>query len=237
MSLSAETATLMSFKLSYLINVLVRSSKFISVLIGTILFKSDGHENFNNRSIVLAVIMTIGIFIFHMGGSKKHSVVTDIVGLILGVVSLASDYLVSKYQNGVRKMKLSYFDLMLGNNFWCLIITIGMGLVKSEFAASGAFIMEHPIALWDILESSVVKVVGIYFIFYHIYMFGPISLAYITTVRKVFTVILSFLIFRHTLGPLRVIGITIVFTIIAIDLYDNIMKKKKEERGGKVKAD
>lgn len=34
----------MTFKIDYLFNVLFRSSKFLSILFGTLLFKSDGHE-------------------------------------------------------------------------------------------------------------------------------------------------------------------------------------------------
>lgn len=217
----------MALKLSYLVNVLMRSSKFVSILLGTLIFKSDGHQDFSKRNVFLAILMTAGIFIFQLGGKRKPSLGTEIVGIVLGMVSLMGDYLTSRYQANVKKQKLTYFDLMLGTNLWCLVFTILMGMVKGEFSESGAFLLAHPLAFWDIVESSFIKMMGVFFIFYHIHIFGPISLAYITTIRKVFTVLLSFWLFNHTLGVMRMIGTGIVFFVIFVDLYDAIKKRKK----------
>ena len=194
---------------------------------------------------MLAIFMTFGVFIFHMGSSKSHSMSTEIIGLVYGLISLLSDYFTSSYQEKIRKKRISFSDMVLASNVCCLVYTVIFGMMKGEFAESIPFMLEHPLAFFDIIESSLMKMFGVYFIFYHIHIFGSVSLAYITTVRKVFTVLLSFWLFNHTLGVLRIIGMGIVFTIIFIDLYDSVMKNKKkeqlrkeeEERANKKKTD
>ncbi len=57
---------MMSLKVDYLFNVLLRSSKFISVLIGTVVFGSHGH-NVKRKDIVWGFVLTIGVVIFSLG--------------------------------------------------------------------------------------------------------------------------------------------------------------------------
>lgn len=198
-------------------------------MIGTLLFKSHGHENFTRRNIFLAFLMTAGVFIFHLGDSHKQSTTTEIVGVLCGILSLFADYMVSNYQNHLKHThQIDFYDLILGTNLWCLIITIGMGLIKNEFYDAGVFMINHPVVIWDLVVSSLIKMIGVYVVFYHIHSFGPISLAYITTVRKVITVLLSFMIFNHKLNNLRIIGVCVVFMVILFDMFDALSKEAKK---------
>lgn len=227
----------MAFKLNYLLSVLIGSSKFISIMIGTLLFKSHGHENFTRRNIYLAFLMTLGVFVFHLGDSVKKSASVELLGVLLGLMSLVCDYLVSSYQSKLKEITaLNFIDLLLGTNFWCLIFTIAIGLVKGEFPEAGEFIAEHPKALWDVFLISSTKLIGVYAIFYHIHTFGPVSLAYITTVRKVFTVVLSFLIYNHEMNRMRLVGVTVVFTVVFFDMFDAITKQRKGAKVAKTKT-
>ena len=75
--------------------VLIRSSKFISVLIGTIIFSKDHH--FSRVDLFWGIILTIGIVTFHMGNRKHKSGVTEISGFLCGILSLIADSCVSHY--------------------------------------------------------------------------------------------------------------------------------------------
>lgn len=228
----------MALRLNYLLSVLMRSSKFISIMIGTLLFKSHGHENFTNRNIFLAFLMTAGVFIFHLGDSHKQSATTELLGVFFGVLSLLSDYMVSNYQNHLKHThKIDFYDLILGTNLWCLVFTIALGLFKNEFYDAGVFMISYPTVLWDLIVSSLVKMIGVYVIFYHIHSFGPISLAYITTIRKVFTVLLSFVIFNHRLNNMRIIGVCVVFMVILFDMFDALSKESKKAEHKKLKKE
>ena len=82
-------------KLNFLMKVLLRSSKFVSVLLGTILFSSN--HSFNKTDLFWAVALTIGIVIFHMGNRKHKNAVTEFSGFLCGAISLVSDTFVSHY--------------------------------------------------------------------------------------------------------------------------------------------
>lgn len=87
----------MSFKIDYLFNVLFRSSKFISILFGTILFKSHGHTNINKKDLLWGVILTVGVFIFHLGSETKKDTLSSFEGFLFGFLSLLADSFVSHF--------------------------------------------------------------------------------------------------------------------------------------------
>ena len=63
-------------------------------------------------------------------------------------------------------------------------------------------------------------------LFYHLHLFGPVSVAYVATVRKLFTITLSVLIFNHPMNKYHSIGLAIVVLTIVVDFKRNITKKK-----------
>lgn len=89
---------MLSFKLDYLMKILIRSSKFISLLLGALIFKSDKHEDISKRDLTLAFILTIGVVIFHSGTPNHKSTTTEFMGFVFGFASLFFDSLVSHFQ-------------------------------------------------------------------------------------------------------------------------------------------
>lgn len=78
--------------------ILIRSSKFISLLIGALIFKSGKHEEISKQDLVLAFLLTLGVIIFHTGNSTHKSVATEFMGFVFGLGSLFFDSLVSHFQ-------------------------------------------------------------------------------------------------------------------------------------------
>lgn len=68
---STYCAIEMSFKIDYLFKTLFRSSKFISLLFGAMMFKSDGHEHLSKNDLFWGAILTIGVFVFNLGNPSK----------------------------------------------------------------------------------------------------------------------------------------------------------------------
>lgn len=65
-ALSVYSTVMMSLKVDYLFNVLLRSSKFVSVLIGTVVFGSHGH-NVKRKDIFWGFVLTFGVIVFSLG--------------------------------------------------------------------------------------------------------------------------------------------------------------------------
>lgn len=75
--------------------VLLRSSKFISVLLGTLIFSSDHH--FEKADLFWGVVLTLGIVIFHFGNQKHSKAITELSGFVCGALSLLADSCVSHF--------------------------------------------------------------------------------------------------------------------------------------------
>lgn len=224
-TLSLESTIQIALQLNYLVQVLIRSSKFLSIVLSVVLFKTDGHEVITSKTLLLASLMTAGIFIFHLGDAHK-SVTTEITGIVFGVLSLTFDCAVNHYQNKVKKaQQLSYLSLLQATNFWCFIFSILLGFIKGELQEASAFIVTHPQAIFDLVFNFIIQTLGIYIVYFHIFKFGPASLAKVTTVRKCFSVLISFVAFGHPLNEFRIAGLGLLFVVIIYEMLEELRKK------------
>lgn len=57
---------MMSLKLDYLFNVLLRSSKFLTILISAVIFKKHA-GNITKKDLFWGSILTLGVFVFSLG--------------------------------------------------------------------------------------------------------------------------------------------------------------------------
>jgi len=89
------------------------------------------------------------------------------------------------------------------------------------------FFKENPIGFLNIMNNSIFVTIGILAIYFHLYNFGPISVAYICTFRKIITILLSIYIYNHNMGFYHSVGLTIIFIVIVVDFLRNLNKKKK----------
>lgn len=66
-------------------------------------------------------------------------------------------------------------------------------------------------------------------IYYIVKHFEPYVTAIITTIRKVLTVLLSVVFFRHDLNAMQWLGIGVVFLGVAFETVDELNSKRKLE--------
>lgn len=231
----------MTFKIDYLFNVLFRSSKFLSVMFGSLIFKSDGHENISYVDLSWGLVLTLGVFVFNMGSNNKGNVIYSIEGFIFGFLSLIFDSFVSHFQlNSKKKQKLTYLDFTLAMNIFIFLSNLVLALLTRELEESFSFVIQHPSVIWHILPQQMLLVCGLMIIFYHLHLFGPVSVAYIATIRKLFTITFSIMIFNHPMNTFHQLGLAIVLIVIAVDFKRTLDKKKKVtivKKNDKIKKD
>lgn len=142
----------MTFKVDYLFNVLFRSSKFLSVLFGSLIFKSDGHENISYSDLSWGLVLTFGVFVFNLGSDSKKSMIYSIEGFLFGFFSLICDSFVSHFQlSSKKKQKLTYLDFTLAMNIFIFFSNIILSLLTRELEESFSFVLKHPSVIWHIL--------------------------------------------------------------------------------------
>ena len=149
---------MMSVKVDYLFNVLLRSSKFLSVLIGAVVFGTHGH-GIKRKDIFWAVVLTLGVIVFSFGqqgsGSKKGSE----IGYFFGILSLLCDTFVSHFQESFKavqkkndKNKLHFLDFTLATNIFMFLTGLCLSIISGELPKMSQFITQHPKVVPDLLE-------------------------------------------------------------------------------------
>jgi UDP-galactose transporter B1 len=79
------------------------------------------------------------------------------------------------------------------------------------------FLITHPSAVSPLLAYALLGGLGQLFIFETIQHFGSLTLVMVTVTRKLFTMLLSVLVFEHTLTSGQWMGVAVVFGGIAVE--------------------
>ncbi|KAI6123455.1 UAA transporter family-domain-containing protein [Pisolithus croceorrhizus] len=90
---------------------------------------------------------------------------------------------------------------------------------RSELASALAFVREHPSIVVPLLQFSLTSALGQLFIFETLQHFGSLTLVTITLTRKMFTMILSVVVYSHWLTAGQWVGATIVFAGISVEAW------------------
>lgn len=114
------------------------------------------------------------------------------------------------------------------NGVACLIVTIYSVLV-GEFAKIIEFTSTHREVTMYIVAISLLGTVGQLFIYYIVKNFEPYVTAIITTIRKIITVMVSIVLFNHTLMPLQWVGVALVFFGVALEMLDEMKESARRK--------
>lgn len=224
--LGNESSIQTSMKLSFLLQMLIRSSKFLTVILSVFLFKTDGHEEISRIKLAMALLFTFAIFVFHIGDSHKGAS-NEIFGLLLGFASLLCDCCVSHFQTKLKKKhQLSYWELVQGSYTWCLIFAVILAFTKNEMFPALNFMQKHPSVVFDLMCNEIVSSLSLLVIFYHIHSFGSVSMAKIASVRKSLSVVISIVAFGHVMNGYRIAGLTMMSVVFLYEAYLNIKESK-----------
>lgn len=79
------------------------------------------------------------------------------------------------------------------------------------------FIVSHPTALYPLLAYALLGGLGQLFIFETIQHFGSLTLVMVTVTRKLFTMLLSVIVFKHSLTSGQWAGVAVVFSGIGVE--------------------
>ena len=157
--------------------------------------------------------------------TRASTAVFSPIGLGMLAASLLMDGVTAPLQERlVAKHKPSTHMLMfMQNAIAFVLLAIGL-IVSGEGVAALGFVGRCPTALRDIMLFSTVSAVGQNFIFYTVRNFGALMVSAITTTRKLFTVLLSIILFNHSLIGRQWVGLAFVFGSI---LWEVLAKYRK----------
>ena len=216
--------------LSYTAQVLFRSSKFLSIVLSVVIFRSDGYEKMNRKTIILAILLTFGVVLFNFG-EGVNSNKSRLMGFLYGFLSLLSDCLVNHYQSTYKRKYTPDFQTMLQEtSFWCILFSLILSVILGDLTPSLKIMVRNHQILLDLILNFTIQTAGLFSIYFHISRFGTISTAKLSTIRKCLNVLFSFIWFGHSLNLMKGGGLLIVFTVILIELSDELRQKSGKKK-------
>ncbi|KAJ8959489.1 hypothetical protein NQ318_022186 [Aromia moschata] len=199
--------------------VLAKASKTIPVMImGKVVSKTK----YEYYEYVTAVILSVGMLFFMVdaGNDRSSSTVTTFSGALLLCSYIVFDSFTANWQGGpLQKYEMKPLQMMCFVNFFSCIFTAVSLLQQGGFLTSIKFMIKYPSFIVDIIFLSLCSAGGQLFIFNTVSTFGPLVFVIISTIRQGFSVLLSCIIYQHTVHALGVFGVILVFFSVLLRVY------------------
>ena len=121
--------------------------------------------------------------------------------------------------------------LMYKMNFWSVIeLFIGCFLLTTQGAEGFNFLVGHPALIGQLLLFGLVSGLGQLFIFHTVTSFGALPLSIATSSRKFFTILLSSILFGHSLNGAQWLAVGAVFAGLGLDIAKKAFNKKRKHK-------
>jgi UDP-galactose transporter B1 len=151
----------------------------------------------------------IGINLFIRGGETEPSS----YGLVLLFLSLVLDGVTSACQEQLQiENILTTHELMFFVNLWAVVLTFILAIISGEGNSGVQFCQENPKVIPYIQVAAIASTLGQNFIFFTISNLDSLTLAAITTSRKLITIVLSVFIFGHKIAYIQWTGVALLFS-------------------------
>ncbi|EPQ54745.1 UAA transporter [Gloeophyllum trabeum ATCC 11539] len=227
---------------SYPFLVLAKSCKLVPVMLMNILVY---RRAFAPHKYAVVALVTAGIALFmHFGEGQRSSRTgskgegdgrSPYLGLLYLLVNLLLDGLTNSTQDEIFRMyrhltgqQMMFWMNVFGTGVSTLLAVLPLPYIPvihpshgahGEFGEALAFVRTHEGAGRALLGFAVTGAVGQLFIFETLQHFGSLTLVTITLTRKLFTMLLSVVVYNHTLTAGQWLGAAVVFAGICLEAY------------------
>ncbi|PPQ99201.1 LOW QUALITY PROTEIN: hypothetical protein CVT26_014124 [Gymnopilus dilepis] len=229
--------------ISYPAMVLGKSCKLVPVMLMNVLLY---RRRFARYKYVVVGMVTVGITCFMWmggeGGKKKSHGSTNgtqtpyanLIGITYLLINLALDGAVNSTQDEIfARHKVTGQQMMFFINVLCTLLSTLLSVLPlpyipvihpsaggtSELKNALAFVRSHPGIVGPLAQFAFTGALGQLFIFETLQHFGSLTLVTITLTRKLFTMLLSVIVYNHKLTPGQWLGAAIVFAGISVEAW------------------
>ncbi|KAG1840573.1 UDP-galactose transporter, partial [Suillus subalutaceus] len=237
--------------ITYPTMVLGKSCKLVPVMLMNVVMY---RRRFAPHKYIVVAMVTAGISVFMGFGNEKPSKASSngeqgsygqLIGILYLVINLILDGAVNSTQDELFvRYKVTGQQMMFWINLFCTLLSTTLGTLplphipvlhpssglQSEFANAIGFIRTHPSVIVPLVQFSLTGALGQLFIFETLQHFGSLTLVMITLTRKMFTMVLSVVVYDHKLTVGQWVGAGIVFGGISVEAW----VKRKEVHAKRV---
>uniref|UniRef100_A0A8D8GPL1 Adenosine 3'-phospho 5'-phosphosulfate transporter 1 n=1 Tax=Culex pipiens TaxID=7175 RepID=A0A8D8GPL1_CULPI len=210
--------------------VLAKSCKIIPVMMMGKIISRNKYEFYE---YLTAIMISVGMIFFLTGSTdeSKTTAMTTLTGVLLLICYMTFDSFTSNWQGELFKTySMSSIQMMCGVNLFSTLFTAASLSMQGGFSSSLEFAAEHPKFVLDCVVLSISSAIGQLFIFYTIATFGAVVFTIIMTLRQAIAILLSCLIYKHSISFLGIVGVMIVFLAIFLRVYCNQRLKAIKRR-------
>jgi UDP-galactose transporter B1 len=214
--------TYAQLRLDYLSLQLFKAAKPIAILCSQIVLN---WRLPNLRKVFVVVLISIGLAVFRLGGRfstfSAFSTVAAFVGLFCEAI----------YVPIVDRLKVGAggpYVLMLYAQLWSLLLFAV--LCAGELLDAARWIVAHPTFATKLLVFGCSGAVGQLALFTAVALTDGLLVSVATTLRKIFTILISAVVYHHRLKSTEWAGIAIVFSALGIEA---VSKKRKPHKNNK----
>jgi solute carrier family 35 (UDP-galactose transporter), member B1 len=199
-----------------------------------------GRKNYTIKKYFFVIIIVVGVAVFSYY-KKSNKDARDEDGFMLGMTliafSLLFDGFMGSLQDRMRSVKIpTTLNLMLFINLWSSLYMALLLIFTMEGYKFVIFCIDHYEVIIDLLIVIFVGSIAQFFISEMIANFGALPLSLVLTTRKLITVFLSVLIYKHSLNIEQWIAAVFVFMALLLDAIYSHLDKRGEDVISKVEA-
>jgi adenosine 3'-phospho 5'-phosphosulfate transporter B2 len=210
--------------------VLAKAAKVIPVML---MGRLVSRRSYSWSDYVTAIAISAGLFAFLITSTDDNGDVgqgrasTTLSGLIILVGYLTFDSFTSNWQSELfRVYRVSSVEMMAGVNLFSVLLTSVSLVQQGAFNQAADFASRHPLFMAHVLALSITSAVGQLFIFYTISEFGAVTFTIIMTVRQGLAILLSCIVYHHSVSSIGIAGIVLLFAAIFSRMYLSQKKRK-----------
>lgn len=147
------------------------------------------------------------------------------MGIVLLVASLLADGFLPDFQAEIKSVyKPQPMEMMTAINKWVAIVAVIYSCILMEIGAMMQFIFEHKLFVIHMFLMGLLSTVGQMFVYRMIKQFKQHFPPFVITTRKIFTVGLSIIYYRHQTNLYQLFGIIMVFVIVTYEFISELIE-------------
>lgn len=228
--------------LSYPTQVIFKSAKLLTVMIGAVFLMNKSYSKLEYGSAALLVasaalfslgdaqlIETVASNVTDSSSSETATTVSfSTIGIIIVVLSLVFDSLHSNTQDKlVRTYHASTSEAMLYTNLFAAQLSFVVTLVSGELFVAYAYCVSHPIS-WLLLGiRALVIYFGVLCFLTLVKSSGAVLATAVTTVRKIATIACSYILFPKPMNMLHGYGVLAFLGSVFMSYY--VVKQQQQK--------
>jgi adenosine 3'-phospho 5'-phosphosulfate transporter B3 len=219
--------------LNYPTQIIFKSMKLITVMVGSLFILNASFTVFEYLS---AVCLVVAACMFSLGDSDTN-IEFPVKGIVIVCLSLVGDAIHSTTQDALlREHRASTSEMMLFTNAFAAAACLLYISINGELSAAIAYCQLYPQAYALFVLRSAVIYLGVLCFALMIKSSGVVVATGVTTVRKIISILLSFLFFPKPWSSKYMWGGALFAASLMLSLYDQKNKKRKAVDDKRTKA-